>query len=115
MVNLHQEEKLIQDLTISSEKLYNSTVLAYPFYEYNEYSISTLKEAGLMGIEAVYSTYASSDERDMRRLADKHNLLISGGSDFHGDNKPKLEMGSGYGKLYIDYSILENIKKRMTS
>jgi hypothetical protein len=51
----------------------------------------------------------------MRRLADKYDLLISGGSDFHGDNKPKLDMGSGYGKLYIDYSILENIKKRMTS
>lgn len=95
-------------------------VLAHPpLYHMSESRldklVSTLKEAGLMGIEAVYSTYASSDERDMRRLADKYNLLISGGSDFHGDNKPKLEMGSGYGKLYIDYSILENIKKRMTS
>ena len=77
--------------------------------------VSMLKEAGLMGIEAVYSTYASSDERDMRRLADKYDLLISGGSDFHGENKPKLDMGTGYGKLYIDYSILENMKKRMTS
>lgn len=72
-----------------------------------------LKEAGLQGIEAVYSTYASSEERDMRRLADKYDLLISGGTDFHGGNKPKLDLGNGYGKLYIDYSILENIKKRM--
>ena len=77
--------------------------------------VAKLKEAGLQGIEAVYSTYASSEERDMRRLADKYDLLISGGSDFHGNNKPKLDMGTGYGKLYVDYSILENIKKRMTS
>ena len=76
--------------------------------------VARLKEAGLQGIEAVYSTYASSEERDMRRLADKYDLLISGGTDFHGDNKPKLDLGNGYGKLYIDYSILENIKKRMT-
>lgn len=41
-----EKEKLIQDLTISSEKLYNSTVLAYPFYEYNEYSVKMLKKAG---------------------------------------------------------------------
>ena len=73
--------------------------------------VSSLTEAGLMGIEAVYSTYSSSEERDMRRLADKYHLLISGGSDFHGANKPKLDLGSGYGKLYVDYSVLENIKK----
>ena len=72
--------------------------------------VARLKDAGLQGIEAVYSTYASSDERDMRRLADKYDLLISGGTDFHGENKPKLDMGTGYGKLYIDYSILADIK-----
>ena len=73
--------------------------------------VASLTEAGLMGIEAVYSTYSSSEERDMRRLADKYDLLISGGSDFHGANKPKLDLGNGYGKLYVDYSVLENIKK----
>lgn len=72
--------------------------------------IATLKEAGLMGIEAIYSTYTASEERDMRRLAEKHNLLISGGSDFHGENKPKLDLGTGYGKLYVDYSVLQKIK-----
>ncbi len=72
--------------------------------------IAILKDAGLMGIEAIYSTYSSSEERDMRRLAEKYDLLISGGSDFHGKNKPKLDLGTGYGKLYVDYSVLEAIK-----
>ena len=72
--------------------------------------VATLKDAGLMGIEAIYSTYSSSEERDMRRLADKYDLLISGGSDFHGENKPNLDLGTGYGKLYVDYSVLESIK-----
>ena len=72
--------------------------------------VALLKDVGLMGIEAVYSTYSSSEERDMRRLAQKYGLLISGGSDFHGENKPKLDLGTGYGKLYVDYSVLEEIK-----
>ena len=72
--------------------------------------VATLKDAGLMGIEAIYSTYSSSEERDMRRLAEKYDLLISGGSDFHGENKPNLDLGTGYGKLYVDYSVLEKIK-----
>lgn len=77
--------------------------------------VAALKQAGLMGIEAIYSTYSSSEERDMRRLADKYDLLITGGSDFHGENKPKLDLGNGYGNLYIDYEVLANIKKRMVS
>lgn len=72
-----------------------------------------LKEIGLMGIEAVYSSYALSEEADMRRLADKYQLLITGGSDFHGANKPGLDLGTGYGKLYVDYEILERIKEKL--
>lgn len=69
-----------------------------------------LKQAGLVGIEAVYSTYNSAEERQMRHLAAKYDLLISGGSDFHGTTKPNLDLGTGYGKLFIPYDILENIK-----
>lgn len=71
-----------------------------------------LKHMGLQGIEAVYSTYTASDERDMRRLADKYDLCISGGSDFHGKAKPGLELGTGYGKLFIPEEILDKIKER---
>lgn len=73
--------------------------------------VAELKDAGLLGIEAVYSTYNAGEERQMRALAAKYNLLISGGSDFHGKNKPKLDLAVGYGKLHIPFSILEEIKK----
>lgn len=69
-----------------------------------------LKAAGLAGIEAIYSTYSPVEERQIRKLADKYDLLISGGSDFHGDNKPGLDLAVGYGKLYVPYEVLENIK-----
>ena len=73
--------------------------------------VAQLKGVGLAGIEAIYSTYTSSEERQMRALADKYDLLISGGSDFHGTTKPSLDLGCGYGKLCIPYDILENIKE----
>ncbi len=73
--------------------------------------VAQLKETGLAGIEAIYSTYSPSEERQIRKLADKYDLLISGGSDFHGTTKPNLDLGCGYGKLCIPYEILENIKE----
>lgn len=65
-----------------------------------------LKEAGLLAMEGIYSAYSTSEQRQMCSLAKKHGLLISGGSDFHGDNKPGLDLGRGYGRLLIPIDIL---------
>ena len=74
--------------------------------------VSQLKEVGLQGLEAVYCTYSPSDEREMRKLANKYELCISGGSDFHGNAKPGLDLAVGYGKLFIPEEILDRIKQR---
>lgn len=75
--------------------------------------VSSLKNVGLMGIEALYSTYTNQDERDMMRLADKYDLLLSGGSDFHGTNKPNLDLGVGYGKLFVPEEFLTKMKNKI--
>ena len=75
-----------------------------------DYLVKSLKEVGLTGIEAVYSTYTLGEEMEIRKLASKYELLISGGSDFHGTIKPKLEMATGYGKLFIPEDILTDLK-----
>ena len=92
-------------------------ILAHPIlYHMSDTRLDTLvrglKDAGLMGLEAVYSTYEPHEERQMRALAAKYGLLVSGGSDFHGANKPGLDLGTGYGRLFVPYEILDNIKKR---
>ncbi|MGN1146562.1 MAG: PHP domain-containing protein [Acetatifactor sp.] len=76
--------------------------------------VAELKNVGLMGLEAIYSTYCAAEERQMRMLAKKYGLLISGGSDFHGSNKPGLDMGTGYGKLYIPNQVLDDIKAALS-
>lgn len=74
--------------------------------------IERLKDAGLVGMEAIYSTYTPSEEVQMRKLAEKSGLLPSGGSDFHGKAKPGLSMGNGYGRLYVPEEILTALQKR---
>lgn len=69
-----------------------------------------LKAAGLQGLEAIYSTNTGFDESKLRRLARKMDLKISGGSDFHGKNKPLIDLGTGKGNLKIPYEILENLR-----
>ena len=77
--------------------------------------VGRLKEKGLMGIEAIYSSYSPSEERQIRSLAAKYGLLISGGSDFHGENKPGLDLGNGYGKLFVPDEILKELQKAIES
>lgn len=71
--------------------------------------VGELKSAGLAGIEGIYPTYTKGEERHMRALASKYHLLLSGGSDFHGSNKPKLDLATGYGNLAVPESILEKL------
>lgn len=90
-------------------------VLAHPtLYHMGKEALSRLvkelKDAGLVAIEAIYSTYTPAEERQILQLAKRFDLLPSGGSDFHGANKPKLEIGTGYGKLFVPEDILTAIK-----
>lgn len=72
--------------------------------------VNYLKELGLVGLEAIYSANKGYDEQNMKKLAQKYDLLITGGSDFHGSNKPQLDLGTGYGNLKIPYEILDNLQ-----
>ncbi len=71
--------------------------------------VERLKKVGLMGIEVMYSNHMRQDETYAKRLAKKYELLPSGGSDFHGSNKPAIDIGIGRGNLQIPYTYLEDI------
>lgn len=75
--------------------------------------VATLSKQGLLGIEAIYSTYNRADESQMRLLAKRYQLGISGGSDFHGKNKPYIDLGVGRGNLKVPDEIWTNLKKKV--
>ena len=71
--------------------------------------IQEFKEHGLRGIEVMYSNHFAADEVFVKRLAKEYDLLPSGGSDFHGKNKPSIDLGSGRGNLTIPYQYLVDL------
>ena len=88
--------------------------LAHPFqYKFSEKELEKLllhlKDLGLKGIEVYHSTHSKADKFKLNSLAQKYNLLPTGGSDFHGSNKPGLYIGRGYGDLKIPASIFNDI------
>lgn len=94
-------------------------VLAHPLlYHLTEAQmeelLTALKKAGLIGIEVLYSTHSKMEEQLVRALAKRHGLLPSGGSDFHGNNKPSIDLGSGRGNLRIPYAVLKNLRAART-
>lgn len=69
-------------------------------------------EAGLDAIETDYSTYDAQTAAAARMAADSFGLLYSGGSDFHGDNKPDIALGSGKGNLTVPIGYYVALKGR---
>lgn len=86
--------------------------LAHPLlYRYTrpevEKLVIFLKSLGLNALETYYTSHTEADEYFIRNLARRQGLLMTGGSDFHGANKPDIELGTGRGKLKIPASLLE--------
>ncbi len=55
--------------------------------------LQTLKKAGIAGVECYYSEYTMEEVKMLQQAAIKEGLYISGGSDYHGTNKPHLHLG----------------------
>lgn len=91
-------------------------VLAHPLLNLDEQQLRTFlplaKEAGLDGMETIYTKYSDEKTAVAKALAAEFGILESGGSDFHGDAKPDVSLGSGRGNLLIPLEYLENLKKR---
>jgi hypothetical protein len=71
--------------------------------------IGKLKKAGIQGVEVYYSGHTPDQTRLYAELAKRHELLMTGGSDFHGAIQPDIEMGSGHGDLIVPYELFEKL------
>lgn len=68
-------------------------------------------KAGLVAMETLYPKFTVEQTRMAKALAEEFGLLQSGGSDYHGENKPDIRLGTGRGELAVPYSFLEELKK----
>jgi 3',5'-nucleoside bisphosphate phosphatase len=74
--------------------------------------IGKLKKAGIQGLEVYYSGHTPDQTRLYAELAKRHELLMTGGSDFHGAIQPDIGMGSGHGDLIVPYELFEKLIQR---
>ncbi len=89
-------------------------IIAHPFktFYHNEEALQKVQEAGAMGLEA-YSNYHTPEQIEWYKdYANQHGLLITCGSDFHGEKKPSIEMGE-YHMEEDGTKYLEALKKAM--
>jgi len=94
------------------------TVLAHPFtlnqpqQKDLEDVIVELKAQGLDGIETYYPEHSEGQTKLYRSLAQKHGLVLTGGSDFHGFNKDEVDIGEGYGDMALSHNLLDELQAR---
>lgn len=66
--------------------------------------------AGLVGMETMYASYTPEETALARCLAAEYGLKESGGSDFHGEVKPHIQLGTGKGNLAVPADFVRNLK-----
>lgn len=89
--------------------------LGFRKHEEEERFIAGLKEKGLRGIEVWHSDHTAADTARYRSMSERLGLLRTGGTDFHGGNKPGLELGTGRdGNVHVAREVLDELRAGAT-
>ncbi|MCR5757244.1 MAG: PHP domain-containing protein [Selenomonas sp.] len=79
-----------------------------------EQAIVELHHLGLDGMERFYPNYTVEDEEFAAAMISKYDLLPTGGTDFHGTNRPGIELGTGKdGNMEVPYAFFQEVKERL--
>lgn len=74
--------------------------------------VASLKDAGLQGLEVYYPEHTAQQIALLEKAAAAHDLLTTGGTDFHGELKPDISMGAGDGSLFVPFPLFEALLAR---
>ncbi len=93
-----------------------SVIIAHPMLNpyppgWIEEFVRSLLPFGLCGVEAWHSEHTDEDIQNVLAIARRYQLCVSGGSDYHGRNKPRIALGTGYGSLNVSSEALTLLKK----
>ena len=91
-------------------------ILAHPYWEglnANETVVScrTMVDQGLRGLEVFYGTFSARQISSNLHLARQFDLLVTGGSDFHGTFKPEISIGTGRGSLNVPSTVMDRLRQ----
>jgi hypothetical protein len=83
---------------------------AGPSFRWYE-AMTELRASGMAGFETIYGDYGPSEESYFRALAQRLGMVQSGGSDYHGDNKPGVTLGRGRKGIRVPDEFLDGIER----
>lgn len=73
-------------------------------------AMADLQRQGLEGLEGYYGEYRAAEQKYFVTLAAKLGMVVTGGSDYHGANKPGLRLGRGRGGLQVPDDLLDRLE-----
>lgn len=107
-------DDLVPDFETASNVIKQSGGLVFlpHIFEYRENSEKILefilKNYKIDGIECFYTTFSKEQKEFLISLCKDKGLYMSGGSDYHGLNKPNVELGTGFGDLLVEESVIKD-------
>lgn len=105
-------KQTVEQVHLAGGRAFLAHVHEYKWVENKiEYISELVKESGLDGIECYYSNFTDEQTAELLEYCKQNNLYTSGGTDYHGTNRPGVEIGIGRGKLNIPEKIIENWHK----
>lgn len=82
-------------------------VLAHPYSLHNDDLIPLLVNEGIQGLEVYYPEHNASMAQRYKKMAEEYGLMLTGGSDCHGEAKPESKIGS----VKVPYELVEKLKE----
>ncbi len=91
-------------------------VLAHPVQDRQSFqhlsaTIDDLAELGLDGLEVYYPSHSFAVRKKLKEIAKRHDMIISGGSDYHGRIRPGTDLAGGV-NVFVPPEILEHMKTK---
>ncbi|WP_338555799.1 PHP domain-containing protein [Paenibacillus sp. KS-LC4] len=91
------------------------SVLAHPgLYGNDELVEQLIRSGGVQGIEVYHSDHGPQEEARYLRLAEQYSLIITGGSDYHGEREGKVFHGA-IGSRTVDVGVLKQMKSGLSN
>ncbi len=76
--------------------------------------LGRLRSVGLGGLEIYYSQHTPEQVQTYSDIAAQHDLVASGGTDYHGSMTPDYTLGRGFGSLHVPDELVERLRDRCT-
>jgi len=76
-------------------------------------NLKYFKSLGLDGVEAYYSEFSQAQHQKLLKYAQELNMIVCGGSDFHGENQPGVQMGKGRGSLSVPETVYNDLQEHI--